>query len=102
MAEARKLAAERNAIFGVLAFEPHPLEFFRPNAECFRLTPFRTKARLLAEQGVEIMYAVVFDAEMANRTADAFVLDVLVEGLGVRPVVVGAAFRFGHGRVGDA
>src|SRR6185437_14743576 len=87
---------------GVLAFEPHPQEFFRPNAECFRLTPFRTKARLLAEQGVEVMYAIAFDAEMANRTAEDFVRAVLAEGLGARAVVVGADFRFGKGRTGDA
>ncbi len=98
---ARTLTHSLNAPLGVLAFEPHPQEFFRPDAECFRLTPFRTKARLLAEQGVEIMYAIPFDAEMANRTADEFVRDVLVTGFGVRAVIIGADFRFGKGRVGD-
>jgi riboflavin kinase/FMN adenylyltransferase len=102
IARTRALADTLKALIGVLAFEPHPQEFFRPDAECFRLTPFRTKARLLAEQGVEVMYAIAFDAEMANRTADEFVGEVLVEGLGVRGVVVGADFRFGKGRTGDA
>jgi riboflavin kinase/FMN adenylyltransferase len=102
IARARALADKLKAPLGVLAFEPHPQEFFRPDAECFRLTPFRTKARLLAGQGVEIMYAIPFDAEMANRTADEFVRDVLVTGLGVRAVIIGADFRFGKGRVGDA
>lgn len=98
---ARQLANRLNAPLGVLAFEPHPQEFFRPGAECFRLTPFRTKARLLAEQSVDFMYAIAFDAEMADRTADAFVRDVLVGGLGVRAVIVGADFRFGRGRAGE-
>jgi riboflavin kinase/FMN adenylyltransferase len=99
---ARAVADKLQAPLGVLAFEPHPQEFFRPDAECFRLTPFRTKARLLAKQGVEIVYAIPFDAEMANRTADEFVRDVLVTGLGVRAVIIGADFRFGKGRAGDA
>src|ERR1044071_9806132 len=86
IARTRALADTLRAPLAVLAFEPHPQEFFRPAAECFRLTPFRTKARLLAEQGVEIMYAIVFDAEMANRTVDDFVREVLVEGLGARGV----------------
>lgn len=102
IARARALADKLKAPLGVLAFEPHPQEFFRPDAECFRLTPFRTKARLLAGQGVEIMYAIPFDSEMANRTADEFVRDVLVTGLGVRAVIIGADFRFGKGRAGDA
>jgi riboflavin kinase/FMN adenylyltransferase len=101
IAHARALAKARGTPMGVLAFEPHPQEFFRPNAECFRLTPFRTKARLLAEQGVDVMYALPFDSSMATKTADEFVREVLVEGLGVRCVVVGADFCFGKGRKGN-
>lgn len=99
--EARRLAEERNAPFGVLAFEPHPQEFFHPGSESFRLTPFRTKARLLAEQGADAMYALPFDAPMASRSAQEFVLEVLVEGLAAAQLVVGPDFRFGKGRSGD-
>lgn len=86
----------------VLAFEPHPQEFFRPSAESFRLTPFRVKARLLAEQGVDVMFALPFDAQMASKSAQQFVMDVLIGGLGVSGVLVGADFQFGKGRTGDA
>jgi riboflavin kinase / FMN adenylyltransferase len=101
MAEARRLAAERNASFGVLAFEPHPQEFFRPGVESFRLTPFRTKSRLIAEQGADAMFALNFDAAMAAMSAQDFVLDVLIDGLGAGCVVVGEDFRFGKRRAGD-
>ena len=99
--EAARLAAERYAPLGVLAFEPHPQEFFRPQAECFRLTPFRTKARLIAELGTDAMYALAFDAEMAKKSAQDFVIDVLIGGLGIGHIVVGPDFRFGKGRAGD-
>jgi riboflavin kinase/FMN adenylyltransferase len=101
LAAARGAAQERSAIFGVLAFEPHPQEFFRPQAECFRLTPFRTKARLIAEQGADAMFALQFDAEMAAMSAQDFVLDVLVDGLGAGAIVVGNDFQFGKGRAGN-
>jgi riboflavin kinase/FMN adenylyltransferase len=101
IAHAKKIAKADGAPLAVLAFEPHPREFFRPTAECFRLTPFRTKARLLAEQGVEVMYALTFDAEMAKMPAEDFVRDVLVNALGVHAVLVGADFRFGKARLGD-
>ncbi|MDE2111877.1 MAG: bifunctional riboflavin kinase/FAD synthetase [Alphaproteobacteria bacterium] len=100
--EAARHAAERSAPLAVLAFEPCPQEFFRPGAEPFRLTPFRAKARLIAGLGADVMYALAFDAEMAHRSAQDFVLDILVKGLAVGCVVVGSDFRFGRGRAGDA
>src|SRR6185295_18722719 len=92
--EARRLAVERGAPLGVLAFEPHPQEFFR-------LTPFRAKARLIAELGADLLFAQTFDAEMAAKSAQQFVLDVLVSGLGVGAIVVGEDFQFGKGRAGN-
>ena len=101
IAETRRLAQERGGLLGVLAFEPHPQEFFRPSPESFRLTPFRTKARLIAEEGTDVMFALAFDAEMAARSAQDFVLEVLVDGLGASHIVVGADFQFGKGRSGN-
>ena len=100
--EAEHNARERGAALAVLAFEPHPQEFFRPSAESFRLTPFRVKARLLAELHVDAMFALPFDAQMAAKSAQDFVLDVLVKGLGAGCVVVGKDFQFGKGRAGNA
>jgi riboflavin kinase/FMN adenylyltransferase len=102
IARAAAVAKAEGAPLGVLAFEPHPQEFFRPQNESFHLTPLRTKARLLAECGVQVLYALPFDNSMSQKGAEEFVRDVLVDGLGVRGVVVGADFRFGKGRSGDA
>ena len=98
--EAKRLSQERGVPLGVVAFEPHPQEFFHPSAESFRLTPFRVKARLIAELGADILYAIAFDAEMAAKSARDFVADVLVHGLGVNAIVVGEDFQFGKGRSG--
>ncbi len=98
---ARDMARERGAPLGVLAFEPHPQEFFRPSSQSFRLTPFRAKARLIAELGADILYALAFDAEMATKTAQDFVAEVLVDALAIGAVVVGADFQFGKGRAGN-
>ena len=59
------------------------------------------KARLLAEQGVDTLFALPFDAAMAGRGADQFVQEVLKDGLGVSGVVVGPDFEFGKGRSGN-
>ncbi|MDE2181468.1 MAG: bifunctional riboflavin kinase/FAD synthetase [Alphaproteobacteria bacterium] len=100
--EARRNAVERGAPLAVLVFEPCPKEFFRPGAEPFRLTPFRAKARLIASLDADALFALPFDDAMAHRSAQEFVLEVLVGGLDVGCVVVGSDFRFGHGRAGNA
>lgn len=101
IAEAKRMAEERHAPLGVLAFEPHPQEFFRPGPESFRLTPFRAKARLIAGLGVDVLYALPFDAQMAAKTAQEFVQDILVDGLAIGAIVVGADFQFAKGRAGN-
>ena len=101
IAEARRQAEARNTPLAVLAFEPHPAEFFRPRPDSIRLTPLRTKARLLSELGVDAMFALTFDASMAQRSAEDFVTQVLIGGLGLSSVVVGPDFEFGKGRAGN-
>lgn len=86
---------------GVLVFEPHPQEFFKPGGERFRLTPFRAKARLLERVGVDVLYALHFDAAFAALSAEDFVTKVLVQGIGAKHVVVGQDFQFGKGRAGN-
>lgn len=99
---ARALAEERNAPLAVMVFEPTPQEYFNPGAAPFRITPFHAKARVLAELGVDALFAPAFDANLARQSAQDFILTTLLGQLGVGAVVVGRDFRFGTGRAGDA
>ena len=85
----------------VLTFEPHPREFFTPAAAPARLTRLREKLELIAEAGIERTHVLRFGARLAALTADRFIEDVLVRGLGVRWLLVGRDFRFGAKRAGD-
>jgi riboflavin kinase/FMN adenylyltransferase len=85
---------------GVVVFEPHPREFFRGDNH-LRLTPLRAKARLIAALGVDVLYVLRFDREMASRSAESFIRDVLVGSLGIRHIVIGYDFRFGKDRSGE-
>ena len=102
IALARAAAAEIDAPLGVITFEPHPRSFFAPDAPAFRLMNAEARANRLAKLGVDALYEVPFDAALAGMSAEAFIADVLVGALGVRHLVVGADFRFGKGRAGDA
>lgn len=98
----RDAAANIGAPLGILTFEPHPREFFAPGAPPFRLMNAEAKANRLAKLGVQNLYQLPFDAKMAALSACDFAQDVLVGGLGVSHVVVGADFCFGKGRKGTA
>jgi riboflavin kinase/FMN adenylyltransferase len=102
IAEARLVATAVRRPLAVAVFEPYPREFFRPNDEPFRLTPFPEKAKLLAELGADYTMVLPFDAALAGMAAQDFVLGVLKESLAASHVVVGREFRFGKGRGGDA
>ena len=95
-------AAARGAPVGVVTFEPHPRRHFQPDAPPFRLTTPGEKARLLEGRGVDLLCNLAFDADLAGMVAEDFVRRVLHEGLGLAHIVVGADFRFGKGRAGDA
>jgi riboflavin kinase/FMN adenylyltransferase len=102
VADADKARGATGAPLGVITFEPHPRRHFQPDAPPFRLTLPSEKARVLEGLGVERLYQLRFDAQLAGMQAEDFVRDVLVAGLGIAHIVVGADFHFGRGRKGDA
>lgn len=87
---------------GVVTFEPHPREFFAPNAPPFRLMNAEARANRLARLGVERLYELPFGPELAGMEAPDFVARVLGAGIGAAHVVVGADFCFGKARRGTA
>lgn len=99
--DARALAEAKNAPLGVMLFDPHPQQFFAPDAPPFRLTRLVTRAALLADLGVDFTLALPFDAAMAACEAEDFIADILVGKLDVAAVCVGYDFCFGKGRKGN-
>ena len=97
---AKNLARDAGVPAAVLTFEPHPRAIFMPGGEAFRLTPFRVKKREIAGLGVDLLYVQKFDREFANKSAELFVDDLLVNGIGVRHLVVGHDCTFGNRRRG--
>jgi riboflavin kinase/FMN adenylyltransferase len=85
----------------VICFEPQPLEVFQPDKVPPRLTRLREKLQALKRYSVDRVLCVRFNQRFAQMAAQEFIDQVLVQGLGVRYLVVGDDFRFGKGRVGD-
>lgn len=86
---------------GMVFFEPQPAEFFAPDRAEPRITRLREKLALMAGLPVDFAFCLRFDKELAMMTPDEFARRVLLTGIGVRYLVVGEDFRFGHQRSGD-
>jgi riboflavin kinase/FMN adenylyltransferase len=85
----------------VITFEPQPMEFFNPDGAPARLTRLREKVSAIADDGIERIMLLEFGPRLAAMDARYFIDRLLVQGLGVRFLLVGDDFRFGHNREGD-
>lgn len=86
----------------VVTFEPQPMEFFAgPKPPPARLMRLREKLLALDGLGIERVLCLEFEHRLATLPAAVFIDDLLVSRLGVRYLVVGDDFRFGHRRSGD-
>jgi riboflavin kinase/FMN adenylyltransferase len=94
-------AARPDLPLGVLTFEPHPRELFRPDDPPFRLTLEAERADALASLGVTRIHQIAFDRALSEMTALDFVALVLDQAIGARHVACGPDFAFGHRRGGD-
>ena len=85
----------------VITFEPTPREFFEGDAAPARLTRLREKLEALASYGVDRVLVLRFDRRVQAMGATEFVERLLVDGLGVRHMVVGHDFHFARRREGN-
>jgi riboflavin kinase/FMN adenylyltransferase len=99
-------AQQRGVPSCALTFEPHPRDYFaavahKPELAPARIGTLRDKLTDLAQCGVDQAVVLPFDARLAAHSPQAFIDEVLVQGLGTKYVLVGDDFRFGFKRAGD-
>lgn len=85
----------------VITFEPHPQEYFHPGDRLTRLTSFREKLEVLEGLPIDRVLCLPFNRGLADMPAETFIDRVLIEGLGLRCLVIGDDFRFGRQRQGN-
>lgn len=98
---AKKSAQRDGRRAGVLLFEPHPREFFKPSEPHFRLCSLAETLEILDGFGVDVAIVLPFDAALARLEGGEFVERVLVNALAVHHVVVGYHFFYGRNRSGS-
>ena len=101
ISELRRRADERDLATALVTFDRHPATVVRPESAPLLLTDLDQKLELLDDAGVDLTLVVAFDEARAHETAEDFVLEVLVQALGARMIVVGEDFHFGYRRQGN-
>jgi len=96
VAEATRLGVRSVAV----TFDRHPREILTPGREPRLLTTVERKADLIASTGIDTVVVLEFTESFSRWPAEDFVTRVLVDGLHVRHVVVGADFTFGFKALG--
>lgn len=100
LAELLETAEDASLSAVVVTFDRHPDALFNPE----RLKPSVIgpiqKSHLLNEAGVDVLVTLPFDEHLSSLSPEAFVHEILVNGLRARWVLVGEGFRFGSGGSG--
>ena len=92
-----ELSRKKKLLSTVFTFD---FEYFKTKDE-IRLNSRAEKIDLLEKAGIDLLIDYPFDVETKNMLPEEFVLNILLEKLGCRALVVGENFRFGKGAVGD-
>ena len=79
-----------------VTFDRNPLAVIRPDRCPENVVTVERKLELLGELGLDATLVLTFDEELAARSAEDFVIDILVGALRVSTVLVGQDFRFGN------
>ncbi|HEX2710702.1 MAG TPA: bifunctional riboflavin kinase/FAD synthetase [Candidatus Acidoferrales bacterium] len=85
----------------VVTFDPHPLKVLRPEEAPPLIATLSQRLAGLERHGLDAALVLRFDLELSRLSPEEFVRGILVEKLGVRTMLVGENFRFGHRQAGD-
>jgi riboflavin kinase/FMN adenylyltransferase len=97
----KQSAARRALTTAIFTFQDMPYCFFRPD-DCPRLlTLAHEKIEAFSALGVDHLFIIPFNSQIANMAYDAFIGEILVAQLGMKLMAVGPDFALGKNRAGN-
>lgn len=84
----------------LMTFDPHPIKVIKPGNGPRLITLTRQKLELIEKANIDVVFCIPFTREFAAISANDFVQEILVRRIGVREIVVGYDYTFGHNREG--
>lgn len=93
------LAKDRGLMSGLVTFDPHPMKIFGADLKLLQTTEM--KVREFEKLGVDKVFLLNFNKEMAGIDPAVFVREFLIKKMMARFIVVGYDYRFGRNRRGS-
>lgn len=88
-------AKEQNIKSAVMSFDPHPSHVLGGGKnKVGYITPYEEKVNILTALGVDVLFVVQFDEQLASLSPAKFI-DVFIKQLGVKHVIAGFDYSFG-------
>lgn len=94
-----ELAHDRGFQSGLVTFDPHPMRFFGAPVSLLQTTEM--KIERFEKLGVDKLFLLDFNSEMAGINPSVFVREFLLKKLKASFIVVGYDYRFGRNRRGS-
>lgn len=85
----------------VITFHPHPQQVLHPNNDFFLINTAEENAKLIEQQGIDNLIIINFTLQFSQLTFDQF-LNLLIEKIGMRALVMGPNHNFGKNREGNS
>jgi riboflavin kinase / FMN adenylyltransferase len=85
----------------LITFDPHPRSIVSKGFKIDILSTLPEKLRLLEDIGIENVLVIKFTKEFSQLGAVEFLKKYIIEGTGIREIIIGHDHHFGKGRDGD-
>ncbi len=96
------ISQEKSLIPTVLTFWPHPRMVLKKDEDSLQfITTLDEKTVVISQQGIEQLFLLQFNKELASKTAEEFIVEILIGKVKMKHLVVGYNHRFGRDRVHD-
>jgi riboflavin kinase/FMN adenylyltransferase len=94
-------ATKNSLVPAVVTFDRHPDHLLRPDRAKLPIIGKIQKHSIIETTGAQLLLELEFNHELASKTPEQFVQEILVDTLHAQIVMVGEGFRFGNQGSGD-
>nr|WP_287412701.1 bifunctional riboflavin kinase/FAD synthetase [Pseudodesulfovibrio sp.] len=94
-------AKSQGLVSVVVTFDPHPLRVLRDDKTPPFITLTEQKLDLISQHGPQVCLLLEFSMEMAKLSPEEFVKKYLVNGLGMKEMIIGYDYHLGKARAGN-
>lgn len=85
----------------LITFDPHPRKVVAGGNNVKMLSSLEEKISVLEGLGLENLFIINFTKEFSQQSPEEFVKKYLIEGIGIKEMIIGYDHHFGKGRGGD-